>query len=125
MNASRKLPAATILVVLGVSLMPVGGFWVGALLVACGFVGLLIAYRQRGGSPRRRMRPDQEWTRKQAVLRELGVSLSGPLGVLIASALRGDLSWTGATAFLGIGAVIFPLVLLSMWGRVRPRQRSQ
>ena len=123
MNAGRKLPAAIVLVVLGVSLMPVGGFWVGALLVACGFVGLLIAYRQRGGSTRR-TRLDEDWTARQAVLWALGVSWSGPVGVLTANVLQGDLSWVGVAVTLGTGAVLFPLILLSVWGRVRPRQRN-
>ena len=47
----------------------------------------------------------------------LGMSWSGPLGVLIANALEGDLSWTGVAATLGVGAILFPLILLSVWGR--------
>ena len=86
MAPGRKLPAAVILVVLGGSLMLVGGFWFGALLVACGLIGLLIAYQRRGGSPGR-TRLNRHWTRRQALLWALAVSGSGPLGVLVARGL--------------------------------------
>ena len=100
--------------------MLVGGFWFGALLVACGLIGLLIAYQRRGGSPGR-TRLNRHWTRRQALLWALAVSGSGPLGVLVARVLGRDLSWMEVAVALGTWAVLFPLILLSVWGRVRSR----
>ena len=125
MAPRSKLPAAIILVVLGGSLMLVGGFWFGALLIACGLVGLFVTYRQ-GGSRRPGVTPlDRDWTRRQAVLWALAVSGGGPVGTLIANAIQGDLSWGLASVLLVVWAVLFALFLLSVWGKVRPRQRNQ
>ena len=65
MDSGSKLPVAVILVVLGGALILVGGYWSGVLLVACGLVGLMVAYGRRGGSFEG-ARQDGEWSRKQA-----------------------------------------------------------
>ena len=107
------------MVVLGGALILVGGYLFGGLMVACGIVGLLVAYGRRGGSPRG-TRTDGKWSRKRAVLWALQVSGCGPLGVLVAKVIGRDLSWMEAVIALGMWGVLFPLMLLSVWGRVRP-----
>ena len=123
MDSGSKLPVAVILVVLGGALILVGGYWFGMLLVACGLVGLMVAYGRRGGSPQG-IRQDGEWSRKQAVFWALQVSGCGPLGVLVAKVVGRDLSRIDVAIALGMWVVLFPLMLLSVWGRVRLRQRS-
>lgn len=123
MDSGSKLPVAVILVGLGGALILVGGYWFGVLLIACGFVGLIVAYGRRGGSSEG-ARQDGEWSPKQAISWALLVSGCGPLGVLVAKIVGRDLSWIEAAIALGMWVVLFPLMLLSVWGRVRPRQRS-
>ena len=121
MEPGRKLPAAVILVVLGGSLMLVGGYWFGALLIASGFIGLLVTYQRGGSRSPAGARLNREWTHREAVLRALTVSGCGPLTLLIMTVLDGDTSWTRVAVALGAWVVLFPLMLLSVWGKVRPR----
>lgn len=62
---------------------------------------------------------DEETTARQAVLRALLISFATPVALTIVQAASGDASWGRASVLLAIGAAIFPLALLSLWGKVR------
>jgi hypothetical protein len=62
---------------------------------------------------------DEEMTADQAVRRALLLCLTVPVSIIITRVVLGQSSLTGALVLLALGAALFPLVLLSLWGKVK------
>jgi len=62
---------------------------------------------------------DEETTADQVVRWALLLSLAAPVGLIVAQIASGDASWGRALVLLAVGAALFPLVLLSLWGKVK------